>query len=399
MSRLVTAGAEFGTVVAEGIAGSGATIDTVLKRTGTASFKGTGSSYILPRWTGSLDRTYYVRGYYQISALPVTTFPTILDWQTSAALSIYRIDLTPNLTGGTNMVLSDAGSITFARGNKLLQAGVWYGIEAMLRVPSSGKASYEVRIDGVTEVAGLFGDFTGGSIPGQIRMGNTTANTGSITVNLDDVAVNDDQGASQNSWPGGGAVYALIPASDPGSGTNNGNWTKPSGGTTNRHTSVDNNPPIYLADSTAGADDEKMLRNAVNASSQLELVLQSYTAAGVPASQDVELVQPAAETGSSSATDTTGSLEATANPVVAAATLSTFDNGVASATQSTWPRANGSVSYRPTVTRGTGPTLRLTRDASAQTVMTNMIGMTVEVSPTSKNEVEVSPATVRHGWF
>jgi hypothetical protein len=374
MARLFTSGAELGHVQAEGFttpgAGGAPTFETTIKRTGVASLKSAAvNQYGNRALTTVLGRTYYFRFYYQFSNNPTALhrpFTTLTSGIILEMVNTTRVLRILNLS-----------ATTLATGTTVLNEDTWYRIEVAVNVPAAGNGTVELKIDGNVEIASASYSIGNSAITG-CRFG-FGGNAGGITaLYFDDMAINDDQGSDQNSYPGAGSVYALLPAADPQTGTAFANWTKPGGATTARHTSVDNVPPIYIADSTAAGDAEKMLRNPTNAASNLELDLTDYTTAGVPSGETIVLVQPIAGTGSSSATDTSGGLELVSNPAVTSKAITAFDNGIASTTATTWPRAEGNIVYNPTVTRGTQPRIRLARAATARTVMTNMLGLLVE---------------------
>ena len=72
MARLYTGGAELGHAQADGLTVvATATIDTAVKRTGAASFKAAAvNSYHQRAFAGVLDRTYFLRGYFQVPTNP-----------------------------------------------------------------------------------------------------------------------------------------------------------------------------------------------------------------------------------------------------------------------------------------------------------------------------------------
>jgi hypothetical protein len=248
--------------------------------------------------------------------------------------------------------------------------------------PTTTNGTIEFVLDG-TSVYSATGVDAGQSAIGQFGPFGDTVGGGVTNVSLDwdDVAVNNSTGSDQNTFPGVGEIRVLVPVAAGTAGTNEANWTKPGGSTTSKWTAVDNEPPIYQADSTAAGDAEKFLRNATNASSDLTLACTSYTNAGVGASDTITVVVPMANTGSSSATDTTGTLGMPSNPTIAQLAISTFDNGIASTTATTWPVKYGTTTYSPSVTKSTQPEIRLNRAAVARTVMTNAIGVIVESVP------------------
>ena len=379
MARLYTGGAELGHAQADGLIVSGApTIDTAVKRSGVASYKAAATNTYHRRDIVSvLGRTYYFRFYYLFPSNP-TGLHRIFYAVTTTGTGICSMEL--NHVGRVLRLLDSTGAV-LATGTASLNANQWYRVEVAMQVNAAGNGLVELRIDGAVDIA-----------PASVAIGNiaiTRCYFGVVSGNIgglaavyhDDIAINDDQGADQNSWPGVGSVYALLGAADPGTGTATANWTKPGGATTDRHTSLDNSPPIYQADSTAAGDAEKFLRNPTNALSDLELTLEDYDTAGVPSGEAISLVQPVAGTGSTSSTDTAGAIEGVSNPAIPSRALTTFDNNIASAVATTWPYAQGTVVYNPAVARGTGPVLRLQRAAAARTVMVNMLALLVETAP------------------
>ena len=380
MARLYTSGFELGHVQAEGLTASGTpTFDTSTFRTGAASLAvNAASTYAYRSFTGATGRGYYARAYLRVAATPTAEI-RLLTFATSSALST----LNANVRVGTDLklVLRDTNGTVVYTDATARSSGQWYQVELFINVAAAGNSSVELRVDNVS-VYSSASFAASNTAPGVLVFGQTTATAPGTTVFFDDVALNDDQGASQTTWPGAGEVRYLRPASDPGSSS--ANWTKPGGATSNRHTSVDNTPPVFETYDSTSASAEDYVSNAVNgAGAALILDCTSYTTGGVPDADSITLVQALADTGSSSSTDTAGTLGISANPVVAQASFAAFDNGIASATATTWPRQEGTVSYVPTPTRATAPTIRVEKTTGTTRVaIVNALAVLVESAPT-----------------
>ncbi len=383
MTRLISSSALLGDQRSEGITvgAGGGTYDTSSARIGNGSFRynvnGTTYQDDFP-FTGVLGRNYYARGYIYVAQAPSLN-ALLLQIATTQQTNYAAARLNPAM----NFSLESSGGTT--NGGVTLDLNTLYRIELRALVGTGAVDECELRIylGHSTTVLETIGPRLSQSIGDaaflMLRIGLDNFLTSDI--NIGNVALNDDQGSNQNTWPGPGQLAALRPNGSGTAGTNEGNWTKPGGATTQKETAVDNIPPVYLADSTIAGDAEKMLRNATNAASDLTLTTAAYNTAGIGDSDLITLVQPVAMTGSASATDTSGTLEMTSNPVVSQSAITAFDNGVASATTTTWVRQAGNMVHFPDVTRNVSPQIRLSRAATANTVMTNALAVLVETIP------------------
>ena len=376
MARLYTSSLELGDAVSSGLTLTGATITADRPRTQARSLKTTGvDQYGARAFTGVTARNYYARCYFNAEDLPSGGNRLgVIEWVSTGGNTVIVYVLATGAIG-----VQGTGFTTRTSATGLVVPDTWYRLEMRCLVNTAGTDEIEVRLNGTTVLTTEAANWST-TVLSAVRFGNDYDSP--VAAWYDDMALNDDQGANQNSWPGDGRVYKLIPVSDPG--TSNLNWTKPGGVTTNRHTSVDNVPPVYGADSTAGAQAERMVRNAFASGTgqNLTLVTGTYTAAGIAAGDSIALVHPVAITGASTATDITGNIGLGANPVEGALGFAAFDNGVASATATTWRRQEGAVSYSPSVTRGTGATIDVRRtSATAGTVMVNSVALLVEAVP------------------
>lgn len=231
----------------------------------------------------------------------------------------------------------------------------WYRLDLRFMVNTASTSDYlEGRVNGETFASGT------------VDLGNTLPNTlyisggaTSTNVHLDDVAMNDDQGTDQNSWPPEGRIVHLWPMSDSAVGTG---WQKPGGATTGLYSSVDNRPPQGIADSTSGTNAEKQIRNATSTTTgNYDANVQSYEEAGITANDRIVCLRGVAATGSSSATDTAGAIRMVSNPADGADNnFTAFDNGIAGTYPTNWPTPKWTgYFYAPAVTRATRPVLRI----------------------------------------
>lgn len=378
MARLQgsTLGFEIGTQWADGIPNSPtATYDSSTPLGGLRSLTLAGGNYVNLTFVGAgvNSRNYYGRLEVRCNSLP-SARQHLYSLNNAGSTNSYGI-WAHDSDGTLRIVSNDAafnGAELAATGS--LGVGQTAVLEIMALINTGGNDELRFRLNG-TEYGPFTGAYSTEVISGA-TLGPWLGNGGNYTI--DNHGCNDNQGANANSWCGiDRDVLALPMASDPG--TSSANWQKPGGGTTDRHTSVDTfNPETY--DSTS-ASAEDYLRNAVSgANAALLLVSQTYTAAGVGASDIVRIVEPYIITGGSSATDTAGDVGLTANPVIAQASFAAFDNGIASSTVTTWPWKFGTIAYDPAPTKGTGATLQVRKvTATTRVGIVNTAYVIVEV--------------------
>lgn len=325
--------------------GAGATFDATIKRSGARSLKIAAASNVitygdLSSFFGSTV-TGFLRFYVRITALP-----------SSASRLLFGSNETAILLGSNGKLVFRTGATTFPdTATALTDTTRWYQIGVPLGAVTSGTL---LQIDGVTETTGTkaaqavaaywFGDGEG-------------FNTETYTAYFDDVAIDG------SAFPNAGSVVLLSPTSDNGSSA--ASWTKPGGSTTNRNTSVDNVPPVGVADSTNVAQAENQIRNAT-ANASYVANMTTYTAAGIGASDTVNAIRSFVSVGAPVSTGAkTGSQQITANPAAGAATAFAANSGqfwtgsAASTFPSGWKWERGPVSSAPSVTLGNAPTLSL----------------------------------------
>ena len=404
MSRQYTSGLEFAHLWASGLAVGGGTptIDTTRPCTGTYSLLINASGeYVRPLLPGAAitgmftmvsGRDYFCRTKFNLDALP-TVSALIQEWVVNGVWSEIHVTSTGaidlrNQVGGT-IAISGAGVVA---------SDIWYRLEFRIR-PSSvaGQTQLEANLylGDSTTVLWTSGSFTNVTTTTTLAnsycgIGQDTSDVLGTSIWFDDIAVNDNQGASQNTWCGPGAIRKAKPVFDANLGTAPSNWTKPAGASESRETSVDNAPPIFRADSTNIVDGESLLRNATNALSDLTLDMQSYNVIGVPAGDSIALVELQAITGSSTTVAKAYSSEIVSNPVLALTADGNFPVAFASAVATTWIRKHAARVYNPSVVRANQPRVRVRRGTGTGVTLLNAVGLLVESYPS----VDVTPPTV-----
>jgi hypothetical protein len=363
---------DFGTAHVDGVTGS-TTYDATTEIHGARSITYTGGNFqnIEPGGMGVNNRPYFGRIFCRIDGLPSArqNLYALMAASTNS-YGIVAID-----SGGQIRILpNDAGF----NGSELAttitaSVGQTICIEIKTQINTAGDDTLTFRIDG-TE----YGPFTGAygtEVITGATIGPWLGNGGTFT--FDSHAFNDDQGTSENTWCGHNRKTAILfMASDPG--TSDADWQKPGGSTSNRHTSVDTfNPETY--DSTSGSA-EDYLRNAASGADQ-DLILTGSAYNTISNLGTVKVVEPVVLTGSSSATNTSGSI-AMSNPTLNAVAFTSFDNGVASSTATTWPKQVATPvtgSDAEGVTESSGPTVTVRKvQSTTRVAIVNTIYVIVE---------------------
>lgn len=161
------------------------------------------------------------------------------------------------------MQLYDWFGIPVGSPSSNIATGAWHYLEIKIDIPNK---ILEWKLDG-TQVATTssavlqnFGNLSWGpeSASDNGVDGWTGYETGTVDIYWDDIAINDNSGSSQNSYPGNGYVYRLSPAAAGDSNT----FTRQTGGTagdTNNFTRVNETTPdnatSYNGSSTLNEED------------------------------------------------------------------------------------------------------------------------------------------------
>lgn len=387
MSRLVTTGFEvydvgnFGagvnTLAPDGRTGTSGGRSGSAARSGSYGIRivNAGSVTRELRFTGATARSYFARVYVRYSAWPSSSAPNEGNVFWNATDGSWIVFFNVDETGLA--ILCEPGGSQIGSGSVQLSLDTWHMVEMKVNISAAGNDTVGLRVDGVDVVTDE--SFAlGSSAPGGLWLQNAYA--GTFNVDMDDVAINDDQGASQNTWPGGGKVVLLTPISD----NQRGSWTGGSGGTTNLYDAVNNDPPAGTATESNTTQIESADSSGDNSTDEYRINLTTYTDAGIGGSDTITLLHPFIDHGEDVATGTkTGSFGMQANPADTYATFTFGDNVGALGTWPTnWRWARGTVTYSPSVTLGSSPVIAVRKtDTGTRVASVDRIGVYAEYVP------------------
>ena len=380
MARLVTSGLEIsltgGSTGLDPQQSTGTvTRDTVIFRSGSRSLKCVDSTSfsIISQFPGPPTDIYF-RGYWYFSDATPGNDLTFVKETGNSSIVVCNLQL---LTTGVLRLQNGAADTTIATGATVLQDNTWYRIEIFIGLVV-GNDNYEVRIDGVTEFSGSAALTVATSIQG-INVGNVA---GTVTLNtyLDDIAINDNSGANQTSWPGSGKVVLCKPVSD----VQDGSWTAGAGGTGDLSLAITNTPPVGSATPTNTSQIRNTDASGDNATDEYRANLTTYSNAGIVAADTITLLHPVINDGQEVATGTkTGSFGLQSNPSQTYLAFTYCDDVGASGTFPTnWRWHRGTVEYAPSVTLASNPVMAVRKtDTGTRMAWVDGLFMYVEYVP------------------
>lgn len=236
MARLITSGFELGSVATEfglGYYSGSPSVQSTTKRSGVYALSIPAGANLARFYLGTPSNvTYFARAYLFIASLPSSEEPVFGFFTTSEANGIYLA-----LDSGGRLVLKDNSSSPANVGSwsSALSLNTWHRCEISYNPSTKGIAFClnGPQVSSGTAAAAL-------ATPNSLVMGASAVTlTGSYY--FDDVALNDDSGADQNSWPGEGKVIHLKPNAAGDSNT----WSP---ATTANYQRVDEVPPNDATD-------------------------------------------------------------------------------------------------------------------------------------------------------
>ena len=209
MTRLITDGAESGDLLRLAATGYGTSITNSIKRTGSYAY-GCGSyqfsdvlKYVLPANVNEV----YIR--FASRASTIGPGSSLLRWLNSSGTQIGTL----KVSASAPTILSVYDNVTERVSTAALNwnANEWHVIELHVKLGGAGVGKFEVKFDG-TLVATFTGiTNTNGSAINTFWFGSPTFAI-YPSVYLDDIAINDIAGGTDNSWCGdGGVLAALVP--------------------------------------------------------------------------------------------------------------------------------------------------------------------------------------------
>lgn len=391
MARLVTSGFEIyvaanvsGTNPPDGTALLSCTRETSGQRSGVACLRinvvsdaAANNNWSLIGMTAN-ERGYWARAYVK----------------TGSFLPNGAVRLLGILSGNNNegALMNSSGQVYHSNATSTLSPSIndgnWHRIEVYTFFSATqANRAWELRLDGTTISSGT-AQTTDSAAPNALFVGWPVVRSGDIY--FDDVALNDDQGSSQNSWPGDGKVVLLVPTADSAIGTG---WTLGTGTAISANsgsTAVKNTPPLGVADLAAGSD-PKQIRNATaNANVNYDATVTTYTAAGIGATDTINLVTPWVITAAPVSTGAKlGTVGVVSNPAITNVALSALGtagafwaNAAAGTFATGWKGSPGTTTYAPSVTKGTAPVMRVTQvTSSTRIAMVCFMGIYVDYTP------------------
>lgn len=146
---------------------------------------------------GVLGRKYFYRIAARLSKLPTATTAVMRLLHNESTI----LEVTVNEAGEVRMWNPVAAAHPAGEIVSKVAAEEWFVVEAMLVVNAEGKGKLSWRLNGVEKAAEQ--EMTVGNLGiTKARFGNPGAITSGAITYLDDMAINDDQGAANNTWVG-----------------------------------------------------------------------------------------------------------------------------------------------------------------------------------------------------
>ena len=254
MARLVTAGAEFGHRNSDGlILGGVANIVSTPVRSGDYAYsvQDNATNYVRVSWTKTVNRWFRIRTWMRITGLPSTSCQIAMLYETNTIVnSVY---LRP--TGELSQTAS-GGSVS-----EPIAPNTWFCLELAAWGNTGFDRKFIARLNGeefINESSGV----TPGTFGNNYRIGwPGGGGSEGLFIYSDDIALNDDTGGNQNSWPEiNGRIILLLANEDVAVG----NWTLGLGTAVgDRYESVNNTPPVGAIYNESGSD-SKQIRNVSN---------------------------------------------------------------------------------------------------------------------------------------
>lgn len=249
MARLWSSGAELNAATASIEVDTGGGVSDIVTspvRSGTYSFraKKTSSGHVpyQHKIGAQINRNLWGRIYLYIVTLPAAATHTIMQLDNGGS-----VRAAIRLTSGGVLRLYDDGGAQVGSDSSSLSLNTWYRVElAMDQKTSVGNITADAKLDGTSFASGTYASSQNSDTFQFGGLENTT-----FEYNFDDIALNDDSGSFQNSFPGAGSIIHLVPDSN---GDNSG-WLGSDLDSTDNYLLVDEAPPDdSTTDVTAGVN-------------------------------------------------------------------------------------------------------------------------------------------------
>lgn len=334
------------------------------------------ATYVLFAWSTVSARGYYLRARVRISGTPAAD--TLLMGLGQTVFSNAPSMGIGLANGSRDIRLVADGALQGAAG-PTLAVDTDYLFEVFCMQNTSGSDTVTGQLDGV-QFATATGAFSN-VLPANFGFG-LSANAG-ITAHYTDWAINDDQGADNNSWPGDARTALLFPVSDDTIKSNIGAdaWRAGNTGTTNLFAAVDDVPPIGAA--SPGTTSSQVVCDTPSVGRNYVPVTETYNSK-VGANDTINVVQAVIAEGESVSTGTkTGNVDLLDNPVNAGVANFTYGNdlGAVGTYPSNWQAARSVPTVAPTVIRTSGVSIRAQMFSSTRNADICFMGAYVDYTP------------------
>ncbi len=245
-------------------------VSTSVKHGGAASMQvgslgsGTEESVEQDFAAANASGPYFGRVYLRVDTLP-SAENRIIEFQNAANTAVLYVTVSST---GTLAIYDNVGQVGSA--SRAITTAVWYRVEFKLDASGAGATdTIEGKINGETFATSATRTLTSG-VTSLVVGGNLNAEAQTTgTWYMDDVAVNQNTGTTQNSYPGAGFITHLRP-----------NATGDNGAWTNANTEIDEVTP----------DDATTVISSSTANDIEDVNLDSSSTGGIGASDTINLV-------------------------------------------------------------------------------------------------------------
>lgn len=210
MARLITIGYEFNTTAVSvefDTVDADHTVQSVIKHSGTyaghVAAPGSQSNNRTPFASADIQDSLFFRAYIYVAAAP-TALATIMNVYTAASAAKISVRLNPDLT---LQLWNAEDSAQIGSLSSAISLNTWYRVEFSVNTTTLASTACTARIDGVQFATGN----ANLSVGVQRFSVGTLASEATLDIYYDCLAVNDDSGTAQNSWPGEGYIIRLLP--------------------------------------------------------------------------------------------------------------------------------------------------------------------------------------------
>ena len=325
--------------------------------------------------THTVDVPTYARFYLRVDDATPSAIMQIFAFRLNATVAV-----SVEMTAAGKLQLTASGTGIGATATTL-SANTWYCVEVSVTIPASGNGACALRLDGVTEVQSSNANVGTNLTPSTHRFGHVTAGETTTTVYIDDVAINDGNGANQNGYPGPGSVVLLKAASDNALGTG---WEAPQttgSDTTGIFAAVANVPPAGVAHSDVDANNAKYIFNAANlgAASNYRANCEPPNTY-LPSDAQIVLSQAYMRASCNSTTGTNNMEVQGITPADSAVTCNVETTAIAGTEPSGWKSFRTAVSYLPSLALSDTPVVEATKILTGATRahMVDQMGLLIE---------------------